>query len=132
MSRTVTHLDSMSTPHVALLPSSGTGHLMPFLRLAAALLAKEVHVMLITAHPMVSEAENEALSSFLSAFDKVNSERLDLLRIDPEQSMATDDPFYRHIDLKFLQSISSNFLMPIAIQKIRVKNKGTKLAFPIY
>ncbi|XP_031405726.1 UDP-glycosyltransferase 13-like [Punica granatum] len=100
MSRTVTHLDSMSTPHVALLPSSGTGHLMPFLRLAAALLAKEVHVMLITAHPMVSEAENEALSSFLSAFDKVNSERLDLLRIDPEQSMATDDPFYRHIDLK--------------------------------
>ncbi|KAI6670512.1 hypothetical protein NL676_005397 [Syzygium grande] len=87
-----------STIHVALFPSSGMGHLMPFLRLAASLVANDVRVTFIAAHPTVSLAESCALSSFFTSFPQVSPKQLCLLPID-ESSSNTDDPFYRHYEV---------------------------------
>ncbi|XP_048140665.1 UDP-glycosyltransferase 13-like isoform X2 [Rhodamnia argentea] len=91
-----------STVHVALFPSSGMGHLTPFLRLAASLAAEEdVRVTFIAAHPTVSLAESHALSSFFTSFPQVIPKQLCLLPLN-ESSSDTDDPFYRHYEAIFL------------------------------
>ncbi|KAK3409342.1 hypothetical protein EUGRSUZ_J01468 [Eucalyptus grandis] len=87
-----------STIHVALFPTSGMGHLTPFLRLATSLVASDVRVTFIAAHPTVSLAESRALSSFFASFPQVIPMQLCLLPID-ESSSSTDDPFYRHYEV---------------------------------
>ncbi|KAK4367578.1 hypothetical protein RND71_011370 [Anisodus tanguticus] len=62
-------------PHVALLPSAGMGHLMPFLRLAAMLASRNCKVTLLTAQPTVSTAESNHLNSFFAAHPHI--QRLD-------------------------------------------------------
>ncbi|KAF8011326.1 hypothetical protein BT93_J1816 [Corymbia citriodora subsp. variegata] len=90
--------EQKSTVHVALFPSSGMGHLTPFLRLAASLVANGVQVTFIAAHPTVSLAESRALSSFFASFPQVSPKQLCLLPFD-ESSSSTDDPFYRHYEV---------------------------------
>ncbi|CAN0896476.1 UDP-glycosyltransferase 708G1 [Linum grandiflorum] len=80
-------------PHVALLPSSGAGHLIPFLRLAATLLAKNVRVTLITSHPIVTAAESSLISHFLAAFPQVSEQKFHILPIDSSTANSTD-PFF--------------------------------------
>ncbi|KAE8673268.1 Detected protein of confused Function [Hibiscus syriacus] len=79
--------------HVALLPSSGVGHLLPFLRLAASLIRHRCSVTLITTHPIVSSAESQLLSTFLSVFPQVTEKKFTLIAIDPT-SANTTDPFF--------------------------------------
>ncbi|KAE8732925.1 Detected protein of confused Function [Hibiscus syriacus] len=78
--------------HVALLPSSGMGHLQPMLRLAASLIRHQCSVTLITSHPIVSSAESQLVSNFLSAFPQVNEKKITLIPIDPT-TVNTTDPF---------------------------------------
>lgn len=79
--------------HVALLPSSGMGHLTPFLRLAVSLITHNVKVTFISTHPTVSLAESQTLSRFFSSFPQIISEQLTLLPFDnPVTDM--EDPFY--------------------------------------
>ncbi|CAI8588009.1 unnamed protein product [Vicia faba] len=81
------------TTHVALLPSSGMGHLTPFLRLAAVLLQNQCHVTLITPQPTVSKSEQVLLSHFHSSFPQVNKLELQLLPSQDNDAISTD-PFY--------------------------------------
>ncbi|XP_058772534.1 UDP-glycosyltransferase 708G1-like [Vicia villosa] len=84
-----------TTHHVALLPSSGMGHLTPFLRLAALLLQNHCHVTLITPQPTVSKAEELLISQFHSSFPQVNKLEFHLLpSYDTDASTASTDPFY--------------------------------------
>lgn len=80
-------------PHVALIPSAGIGHTIPFLRLAATLVHHQCRVTLITTHPTVSLAESRLISSFLTAFPQVTEKQFHLLPLDPNLSKS-DDPFY--------------------------------------
>lgn len=83
----------MSKLHVALLPSSGMGHLIPFLRLAASLIHHQQCLLtLITTHPIVSSAESQLISRFLSAFPQVTENKFTLLPLDP-LTANTNDPF---------------------------------------
>ena len=89
-----------STPmiHVALLPSSGMGHLTPFLRLASLLLQHQCHVTLITPQPTVTKAEEDLISKFHSSFPQVNRIQFHLLPFHDNAAATTNtsiDPFYR-------------------------------------
>ncbi|XVF03244.1 hypothetical protein REPUB_Repub04eG0244700 [Reevesia pubescens] len=78
--------------HVALLPSSGMGHLLPFLRLATSLIHQQCRVTLITTHPMVSFAESQLISRFLSTFPQVTEKKFTVLPLDPLTANC-NDPF---------------------------------------
>ncbi|KAA0034456.1 UDP-glycosyltransferase 708D1-like protein [Cucumis melo var. makuwa] len=79
--------------HVALFPSAGMGHLVPFLRLANILLRHNCKLTLITSHPPVSSAESHLISRFLSAFPQVNELKFHILPLDPSIAHS-DDPFF--------------------------------------
>ncbi|KAF5203105.1 Udp-glycosyltransferase [Thalictrum thalictroides] len=81
------------SPHIALFPSSGMGHLTPFLRLAATLSKQNFQVTVITFHPTVSFAESKLLSSFFSAFPQITSKEFHLLPFDPS-TVNSKDPFF--------------------------------------
>ncbi|KAJ0095904.1 hypothetical protein Patl1_16733 [Pistacia atlantica] len=82
-----------SYPHVAILPSSGMGHLMPFLRLAATLVQHHCRVTLITIYPTVSVAESKVISRLFSAFPQITEKQFHLLPLDPTSANSVD-PFY--------------------------------------
>ncbi|KAJ8437826.1 hypothetical protein Cgig2_013442 [Carnegiea gigantea] len=83
-------------PHFVLLPSSGMGHLTPFLRLAASLAAHNVQVTLITAHPTVSLAESDTLKQFCFAFPQVAHRKMSIPPIG--DAISFDDPFTLHYE----------------------------------
>lgn len=78
--------------HVALLPSSGMGHLLPYLRLAASLIHHQWSLTLITTHPIVSSAESQLISTFLSAFPQITQKKFHTIPLDPVAANITD-PF---------------------------------------
>lgn len=86
-----------TSPHIALLPSSGMGHLTPFLRLAALLTTQDVKVTFITLYPAVSLAESRILSQFFSVFPQISREKLHLVEAENLCVNSEDDPFYHHI-----------------------------------
>ncbi|KAM0943078.1 putative UDP-glucuronosyl/UDP-glucosyltransferase, UDP-glycosyltransferase family [Dioscorea sansibarensis] len=77
-------------PHIALLPSSGMGHLTPFTRLAATLASHGCHVTILVIHPMVSSAESHHISDLLSTFSNIHSVHLTITPLDS----TPGDPFY--------------------------------------
>lgn len=89
-------MSSASLPHIVLLPSSGMGHLTPFLRLAASLVAHDVELTLITAHPTVSLAESQTLDQFSSAFPRVSHRKMSIPPVS--DSSSSDDPFTLHYE----------------------------------
>ncbi|CAN1190494.1 UDP-glycosyltransferase 708G1 [Linum perenne] len=106
------------SPHVALLPSSGAGHLMPFLRLAASLLNQNCRLTLITSHPIISQAESNLISQFLAAHPQVSDQKFHIVPIDPTTANS-DDPFCLHWEairrsLPRLSSILSSLSPPPA------------------
>ncbi|PON79638.1 UDP-glucuronosyl/UDP-glucosyltransferase [Parasponia andersonii] len=87
-------LISPQTTHVALFPSAGMGHLIPFLRFGALLLRRgNCRVTLITINPTVSLAESQHTSQFLSAYPQVTHLQLNLIHVDPA-TVNSDDPFW--------------------------------------
>ncbi|TMX00369.1 hypothetical protein EJD97_000940 [Solanum chilense] len=93
-------------PHIALLPSAGMGHLMPFLRLASMLASRSCKVTLLTAQPTVSAAESKHLNSFFSAHPHI--QRLDFQVVPLQSSNPHGDPFF----LQFEAIIRSVHLLP--------------------
>ncbi|KAI3960777.1 hypothetical protein MKW98_026169 [Papaver atlanticum] len=90
--------DSSSAPHIALLPSSGMGHLTPFLRLAASLVSNcNCHVTLITIQPTVSLSESQLISNFCSSFPQITPKQFQLLPFDPSTAHS-QDPFFLHME----------------------------------
>ncbi|GMH05100.1 hypothetical protein Nepgr_006940 [Nepenthes gracilis] len=84
-----------SQPHVAICPSSGMGHLMPFLRLASMVASCDYKVTFIAMRPTVSAAESNQISGFFSTHPHIDS--LDFHVLPSDTSTATtDDPFYLH------------------------------------
>ncbi|XP_059293911.1 UDP-glycosyltransferase 708C1-like [Lycium ferocissimum] len=92
--------------HVALLPSAGMGHLMPFLRLASMLASRNCKVTLLTAQPAVSAAESNHLNSFFTAHPHI--QRLDFHVLPIQPSNPHHDPFF----LQFEAIIRSVHLLP--------------------
>ncbi|XP_074266654.1 UDP-glycosyltransferase 708G1-like [Silene latifolia] len=83
-----------SRPHIALIPSSGMGHLTPFLRLAVSLTPHDVQITLITAHPTVSLAESDSLVQFSRAFPQVMHKHMLIPSISNNSNAKTyEDPF---------------------------------------
>lgn len=88
------------SPHIALLPSSGMGHLTPFIRLAALLAAQGVKITFITPYPTVSLAESQTLSQFFCTFLQIKQEKLHLPALDNFSAYSeAADPFYYHIEV---------------------------------
>ncbi|XP_030512800.1 UDP-glycosyltransferase 708G1-like [Rhodamnia argentea] len=86
-------------PHIALIPSAGMGHLMPFLRLAAMLAKQNAIVTVITAQPTVSIAESDHISSFLRHNPKINHLELQLTPSFGQANGAPVDPFFLQMHL---------------------------------
>nr|BEP30493.1 flavonoid C-glucosyltransferase-like protein [Dahlia pinnata] len=81
------------SPHVALLPSGGMGHLIPILRLAAMLASRNCRVTLITPQSLVSTAESTHISAFLTAHPTINTLEFQIIPYTPLDP-ATADPFF--------------------------------------
>ncbi|XP_058070188.1 UDP-glycosyltransferase 708G1-like [Magnolia sinica] len=86
-----------AAPHVAILPSSGMGHLTPFLRFAATLAAQGCKVTLLTIQPTVSSSESLHLSRFFSSFPHIQPLEFHLLPFNPSTASSTD-PFFLHFE----------------------------------
>lgn len=97
-------------PHVALLPSSGMGHLTPFLRFAVSLAQHGVQITLITTHPTISLAESQTLSHFFSTFPHITPKQLNLLPLNNATCDNSEDPFYVKYEAIRL---SSHLLKPL-------------------
>ncbi|KAL2499904.1 UDP-glycosyltransferase 71B5 [Abeliophyllum distichum] len=85
-----TNLDQ-TTPHIAIFPTAGMGHLMPFLRLAAMLATRNCTVTVIAAKPTVSAAESDQLSSFFATHQNIKCLEFQLLPYNPTTDI---DPFF--------------------------------------
>ncbi|KAI3434122.1 uncharacterized protein J3R85_006926 [Psidium guajava] len=86
-------------PHIALLPTAGMGHLMPFLRLAAMVAKQDAIVTVITAQPTVSIAESDHISTFLRYNPKINHLELQLTPSLQQADSAPVDPFFLQMHL---------------------------------
>ncbi|GAB4831696.1 hypothetical protein Ancab_005708 [Ancistrocladus abbreviatus] len=80
-------------PHVAICPSSGVGHLTPFLRLSSLLASCNCRVTFIAIRPTVSAAESDLLSSFLSTHPHIHSVEFHVPPCEPSNT-TSDDPFF--------------------------------------
>ncbi|KAM0943076.1 putative UDP-glucuronosyl/UDP-glucosyltransferase, UDP-glycosyltransferase family [Dioscorea sansibarensis] len=76
-------------PHIAIIPSAGMGHLTPLLRLATALADQGCHVSLAVIHPMVSNAESNYMTSFLSSFPSIHP-----IHVNVAPLTGPGDPFF--------------------------------------
>ncbi|KDP27198.1 hypothetical protein JCGZ_19897 [Jatropha curcas] len=83
--------------HIALLPSSGMGHLTPFFRLAALLSSNNVKITFITPNSTVSMAESQTLTHFFASLPHINQKQFHLLPLEKTPN-NTKDPFYCHMD----------------------------------
>nr|QOD39011.1 C-glycosyltransferase [Dendrobium catenatum] len=81
-------------PRVLLLPSSGMGHLVPFVRLASALSERCISVSLLAVRPTISAAESLLLSSLPSSL------LLDfpIKPLDPSLFPPSSDPFFLQME----------------------------------
>ncbi|KAF2283611.1 hypothetical protein GH714_012205 [Hevea brasiliensis] len=80
------------SPHIALIPSAGMGHLTPFLRLASLLLSRNCNVTLVTAKSTVSNAESDHISFFLTTHPRVKHLEFDVIPLHSSNPSA-QDPF---------------------------------------
>ncbi|RCV21286.1 hypothetical protein SETIT_4G127300v2 [Setaria italica] len=86
-------LGSGARPHVMFIPSAGMGHLLPFLRVIAALARHDdVDVSVVTVLPTVSAAEADHLAGLFAAFPRVRRADLHLLPFDASE-FPGHDPF---------------------------------------
>ncbi|KAJ3699216.1 hypothetical protein LUZ61_002921 [Rhynchospora tenuis] len=81
-----------SRPHVALLPSAGMGHLIPFSRLAASL-SDLCNVTMISILPTVSTAESCHFNDFFNSYPKIHPLYFQLPPLD-SSAYPNADPFF--------------------------------------
>ncbi|CAI0390894.1 unnamed protein product [Linum tenue] len=74
---------------MVLMPSSGAGHVIPFLKVAGALASQNCRVTLITSYPLVSQAESALITRFLTLYPQVTE----------KQFHSSKDPFFRQWEL---------------------------------
>ncbi|KAL5987267.1 hypothetical protein ACLOJK_038429 [Asimina triloba] len=84
--------DHPQSPHVAIIPSAGMGHLTPSLRLAATLAAQGCIVSLVSIHHTVSSSESLHISRFFSHSTHVRPLPFHL------HYPSSSDPFFLHIE----------------------------------
>ncbi|CAA7409632.1 unnamed protein product [Spirodela intermedia] len=82
-----------AAPQVALLPSSGMGHLIPFIRLAAELASRGCGVTFITPTPVISGAEARHVADLVASSAGIRPLEFPLLPFDSSTAASTD-PFF--------------------------------------
>ncbi|KAL3629416.1 hypothetical protein CASFOL_026638 [Castilleja foliolosa] len=131
-----------TSPHLALFPCSGMGHLLPFLRLSAMLATRNCTVTLITAHPTVSSAESHHLSTFLTTHPTIKHLQYQLI---PHQNsnLTNNDPFFVQIEsidnsIHLLAPLLSSLSPPISAIiadfpiTTSITDLSSKLSIPTY
>ncbi|KAJ3694730.1 hypothetical protein LUZ60_000107 [Juncus effusus] len=107
------------SPHVAIIPSAGMGHITPFSRFAVSL-SSLCHVTMVSILPTVSQTESLHFSNFFSSYPKIHPLHFQL----PSQLDSTDfsnaDPFFRrwyligHYAPEILNHLLINTFMPVS------------------
>ncbi|XP_039130853.1 UDP-glucose:2-hydroxyflavanone C-glucosyltransferase-like [Dioscorea cayenensis subsp. rotundata] len=109
-------------PHIAIIPSAGMGHLTPSCRLATTLATQGCHVSFVVIHPMVSNAESNSMTTFLSSFPSIHP-----IHVNVAPLTGSGDPFFLqfeairqspHLILPLLNSSSppiTSFIVDIAL-----------------
>ncbi|KAF8012844.1 hypothetical protein BT93_I0873 [Corymbia citriodora subsp. variegata] len=92
-------MSTAKSPHIALFPSAGMGHLIPYFRLALMLAKRNCVVTLITAQPTVSAAESDHISLFLRHNPEINHIELQLTPSSQQADSTPVDPFFLQFDL---------------------------------
>ncbi|GFZ19281.1 hypothetical protein Acr_27g0010200 [Actinidia rufa] len=105
-------------PHIAIVPSSGMGHLTPFLRLAAMLASRGCTITLITANPTVSAAESTHISAFFSAHPRINRLEFEIIPYSPPIPPPTT----------LSSSNSKQLIAPFESETIHALNNGRVLS----
>ncbi|XP_065855981.1 UDP-glycosyltransferase 708G1-like [Euphorbia lathyris] len=83
--------------HIAVVPSAGMGHLIPFLRLASLLSSHNLKVTIITPNPTVSLSESQTLLHFFTSFPQITQMPFHLLPSHPTPTNSKD-PFFYHME----------------------------------
>ncbi|KAH6791190.1 hypothetical protein C2S51_006196 [Perilla frutescens var. frutescens] len=127
------------TPHVALFPCAGMGHLIPFLRLAAELDSRGCATTIITVEPPVSAAETDYLSKFFTIFPRIKRLEFHLLP-HKKSGLTNNDPFLIQTEritnslhlLQPLLSTLSSSLSSIVVDLAVLSHLASTLSIPTY
>lgn len=84
--------ESLTGPHVVLIPSAGMGHLTPFSRLAVSL-SDLCQVTMVSLLPTVSSAESRHYSDIFSSYPRIHPLQFELPPFD-SSAFPNADPFF--------------------------------------
>ncbi|KAK9741461.1 hypothetical protein RND81_03G107800 [Saponaria officinalis] len=80
--------ENPNIPHIAVCPSAGMAHLLPYLRVSSMLASSNCRVTLMTIQPTLSTAESTQISSFLATHPHIHSLNAQL----PTQRISSTTP----------------------------------------
>ncbi|KAL9230525.1 hypothetical protein vseg_005864 [Gypsophila vaccaria] len=81
--------NDQNAPHIAVCPSAGMAHLLPYLRVSSMLASSNCRVTLMTVQPTLSTAESTQINNFLASHPHIH--RLDA-HLPPPDTLSSGPP----------------------------------------